>query len=155
MPTVMFVVTTPFAVNAFLANHIAALSKTTKVILCTNLDAYKLAPALLNCVKVHHLPFSRRVSFGTDLKTLLMLTVLVRQIQPAVIHSVTPKAGLLAMLAGLMSRVPNRWHTFTGQVWATKLGYLAVSSRYLIGLSYSLPLRFLPTAPLSMSIVAR
>ena len=118
----MFVVTTPFAVNAFLANHIAALSKTTKVILCTNLDAYKLAPALLNCVKVHHLPFSRRVSFGTDLKTLLMLTVLVRQIQPAVIHSVTPKAGLLAMLAGLMSRVPNRWHTFTGQVWATKFG---------------------------------
>ena len=122
VPTVMFVVTTPFAVNAFLANHIAALLTNSKVILCTNLDAYKLAPALLNSVELHHIPFSRRVSLGTDLKSLLMLTALVRQARPAVIHSITPKAGLLAMLAGLMGRVPNRWHTFTGQVWATKLG---------------------------------
>ena len=122
VPTVMFVVTTPFAVNAFLVNHIAALSKTAKVILCTNLDAYKLAPNLPNSLEVHHIPFARRVSFGADLKSFLMLTALVRQVKPAVIHSITPKAGLLAMLAGLLGRVPKRWHTFTGQVWATKLG---------------------------------
>ena len=122
VPTIMFVATTPFAVNAFLANHIGALLKTSKVVLCTNLDAYKLAPALLNNVEVHHIPFARRVAIGIDLKTLLMLTVLVRQVKPAVIHSITPKAGLLAMLAGLLGRVPNRWHTFTGQVWATRLG---------------------------------
>jgi len=40
-----------------------------------------------------------------------------------VIHSITPKAGLLAMLAGFIAHVPNRWHTFTGQVWATKQGF--------------------------------
>ena len=122
LPTVMFVVSTPFAVNAFLANHIASLSKIAKVILCTNVDAYKLAPSMLNCAEVHHIPFSRKVSFGTDLKSLLMLNALVRQAKPTVIHSITPKAGLLAMLAGLLGRVPNRWHTFTGQVWTTRLG---------------------------------
>jgi glycosyltransferase involved in cell wall biosynthesis len=99
------------------------LLKTSKVVLCTNLDAYKLAPALLNNVEVHHIPFARRVAIGIDLKTLLMLTMLVRQVKPTVIHSITPKAGLLAMLAGLIGRAPNRWHTFTGQVWATKLGF--------------------------------
>ena len=122
LPTVMFVVSTPFAVNAFLANHIASLSKIAKVILCTNVDAYKLAPSMLNSAEVHHIPFSRQVSFGTDLKSLLMLNALVRQAKPTVIHSITPKAGLLAMLAGLLGRVPNRWHTFTGQVWTTRLG---------------------------------
>ena len=123
VPTVMFVVTTPFAVNAFLANHMAALSKEFRIILCTNLDAYKLTPALLNSVQVHHIPFSRGISLGTDLKSILKLTALVRQVRPAVIHSITPKAGLLAMLAGFIARVPNRWHTFTGQVWATKRGF--------------------------------
>lgn len=123
VPTVMFVVTTPFAVNAFLANHIAVLSKEFRIILCTNLDAYKLAPVLPDSVEVHHIPFSRRVSLGTDLKSLLKLTALVRQVRPAVIHSITPKGGLLAMLAGFIARVPNRWHTFTGQVWATKQGF--------------------------------
>lgn len=122
VPTVVFVVTTPFAVNAFLANHIVALSKKFRIILFTNLDAYKLAPVLLNSVEVHHIPFSRRVSLGTDLKSFLMLTALVRRVRPAVIHSITPKAGLLAMLAGFIGHVPNRWHTFTGQVWATKQG---------------------------------
>jgi glycosyltransferase involved in cell wall biosynthesis len=122
VPTVMFVATTPFAVNAFLANHIEALLKTYKVVLCTNLDAYTLAPALLNNVEVYHIPFARRVAIGIDLKTLAMLTMLVRRVKPAVIHSITPKAGLLAMLAGLIGRAPNRWHTFTGQVWVTKLG---------------------------------
>ncbi len=121
-PTVMFVATTPFAVNAFLANHMIALSKNFRIILCTNLDAYKLAPVLINSVKVHHISFSRRVSLGADLKSFLKLTALVRKVRPEVIHSITPKAGLLGMLAGFITRVPNRWHTFTGQVWVTKQG---------------------------------
>jgi len=33
-----------------------------------------------------------------------------------------PKAGLLAMLAGFIARVPVRSHIFTGQVWATRSG---------------------------------
>ncbi len=121
--TVMFVVTTPFAVNAFLANHIAVLSESYRIILCTNLDAYKLLPSLMKKVEVRHIPFARKISLGADLESLLKLIELVHQVRPAVIHSITPKAGMLAMLAGLIAGVPNRWHTFTGQVWATRHGF--------------------------------
>lgn len=123
VPTIMFVATTPFAVNAFLVNHIAALSIKSKVILCTNLETYKLTPSLFNSAQVHHIAFSRKISIVSDLKSLLKLTMLVHQVRPAVIHSITPKAGLLAMLAGFIMRIPNRWHTFTGQVWVTKRGF--------------------------------
>ncbi len=122
VPTLIFVVTTPFAANAFLANHMVALSKNFRVILCSNLDAYELATVLLNSVEVHHIPFSRKISLYADLKSFLKLTTLVCKVRPVVIHSITPKAGLLGMLAGFIARVPNRWHTFTGQVWATKQG---------------------------------
>jgi glycosyltransferase involved in cell wall biosynthesis len=122
MPTVMFVVTTPFAVNAFLANHMVTLSEYYRIILCTNFYAYNLLPSLINKVEVHHIPFERKISLVTDIKSLLKLIALVRQVRPVVIHSITPKAGMLAMLAGLVAGVPNRWHTFTGQVWATKQG---------------------------------
>ena len=38
------------------------------------------------------------------------------------VHSMTPKAGLLCMMAGWLTRVPIRIHTFTGLVFPTSTG---------------------------------
>ena len=38
------------------------------------------------------------------------------------VHSMTPKAGLLTMIAGWLTGVPIRVHTFTGLVWPTAIG---------------------------------
>jgi glycosyltransferase involved in cell wall biosynthesis len=126
LPVVILVATTPFAVNAFLTNHIDALSKYCRIILCTNLDAYTLLPSLINSVEIHHIPFARTISLSADLKSLVKLVAVVRQVRPTVIHSITPKAGLLAMLAGWLGGVSKRWHTFTGQVWLKKKGFLRI-----------------------------
>ena len=48
-----------------------------------------------------------------------------------VVHSITPKAGLLGMGAAFFARVPVRVHTFTGQVWATKSGAARALLRFL------------------------
>ena len=34
------------------------------------------------------------------------------------------KLDLISMLAGYLSNIPTRVHTFTGQVWSTKKEYL-------------------------------
>jgi glycosyltransferase involved in cell wall biosynthesis len=39
-----------------------------------------------------------------------------------VIHTLMPKSGLLGMIAGRLAGTPLRFHTFTGQVWATRSG---------------------------------
>ncbi len=64
----------------------------------------------------------RKTSFFYDIKALILLTITCIKIRPKIIHSIMPKAGLLASVAGLISFVPIRIHTFTGQVWATKKG---------------------------------
>ena len=43
--------------------------------------------------------------------------------RPDVVHSMTPKAGLLCMLASMLTRVPVRIHTFTGLVFPTASGW--------------------------------
>ncbi len=52
-----------------------------------------------------------------DFLSLLALVRLFRRKRFDIVHSSTPKAGLLTALAGALARVPVRMHTFTGQVW--------------------------------------
>lgn len=73
-------------------------------------------------VKTIEVPMERRISFFKDLKSLIKLIGVFRKEKPYMVHSMTPKAGMLCMLAGLLTRVPRRVHTFTGLVWPTSKG---------------------------------
>ena len=122
MKSVCFVATTPFAVNAFLLGHLGALSDICEVTLCVNLDLYPLSNNIDPRVRVLDVPLARKISVLQDVRALLSLLGIFYRNKFHVVHSITPKAGLLAMLAGLVCRVPHRFHTFTGQVWATRTG---------------------------------
>ena len=64
----------------------------------------------------------RRMSPLKDLRSLWRLYRVFRRERPAMVHSITPKAGLLSMMAAWMARVPVRLHTFTGLVFPTATG---------------------------------
>ena len=71
------------------------------------------------CVEV---PMERRMSPLKDLQSLWRLVRTFRKEKPDMVHSMTPKAGLLCMMAAWLTRVPVRVHTFTGLVWPTARG---------------------------------
>lgn len=73
-------------------------------------------------VKCIELPMKRRISLSKDIVSLWKLIKVFRKEQPDMIHSMTPKAGLLCMVAAKICRVPVRIHTFTGLVWPTATG---------------------------------
>ena len=73
-------------------------------------------------VKVIEVPMERHISLFKDLKSLMQLISVFRKEKPYIVHSMTPKAGMLCMLAAWITRVPRRVHTFTGLVWPTSTG---------------------------------
>ena len=73
-------------------------------------------------VKTVAVPMERRISPLNDLKSLWRLIRVFRKEKPAIVHSITPKAGLLSMIAAWVARVPVRLHTFTGLVFPTATG---------------------------------
>jgi glycosyltransferase involved in cell wall biosynthesis len=75
-------------------------------------------------VKSFEVRIERRISLLNDISSLFSLVVLFSREKPEIIHSITPKAGLLSMLAGFIARVPVRIHTFTGLVFPTKKGFM-------------------------------
>lgn len=64
----------------------------------------------------------RRVSPIKDFVSLVKLVRVLKKERPDMVHSMTPKAGLLCMMAAKMAGVPVRLHTFTGLVWPTATG---------------------------------
>lgn len=71
----------------------------------------------------------RHISPLNDLVSLYKLIKIMRNEKPWMVHSMTPKAGLLCMMAAWLTRVPRRVHTFTGLIWPTKTG---ISRRILM-----------------------
>jgi glycosyltransferase involved in cell wall biosynthesis len=75
-------------------------------------------------VRVIFLDMERQVNLWRDLISLWQLTLFIRRDNFALVHTMTPKAGLLGMLASWFCMVPIRIHTFQGEVWANKKGVL-------------------------------
>ena len=73
-------------------------------------------------VRTIAVPMERHISLMKDLKALLVMIKTLHKERPYMIHSMTPKAGLLCMVAGKLTGVPVRIHTFTGLVWPTSTG---------------------------------
>lgn len=73
-------------------------------------------------VKCIEVDMERHISPIKDIKSLWRLWRTFCKEKPKMVHSMTPKAGLLCMLAARMAGVPVRVHTFTGLVFPTSVG---------------------------------
>lgn len=80
-------------------------------------------------VRTASVPMERRISIVKDLISLFRMIILFTKERPYIVHSMTPKAGLISMLAAWITRVPVRMHTFTGLVFPTERG---IKQRVLI-----------------------
>lgn len=67
-------------------------------------------------------PMARHISLLGDIKSLFRMIKVFRKERPQMVHSLTPKAGLICMIAAWLTRVPVRVHMFTGLVWPTSKG---------------------------------
>ena len=74
-------------------------------------------------LKGYRVLMHRHISLWNDLKALAQLIIIFHREKPDMVHSMTPKAGLLCMTAAWLTRVPVRVHTFTGLVWPTSTGF--------------------------------
>ena len=122
MRSLCITLTSPFVLNAFLLGHISRLSQSFRVVVCVNRLESDVPISLPAGVELRHVEIRRNISLYHDLAALVRLFRLYRREKFAVVFSVTPKGGLLAMLAARLAATPVRVHCFTGQVWANMTG---------------------------------
>ncbi|MGH8671305.1 MAG: glycosyltransferase family 4 protein [Burkholderiales bacterium] len=129
MKNVCFIVSSPMTAKVFLRGHIDALSQNRHVDLIANFG--NNPPEDFGAdVRTIDIPIRRDMSTLQDLLALMGLIKAFLRIRYDVIHSLTPKAGFLAMIAGFLARIPIRIHTFTGQIWVTRTGVARQALKY-------------------------
>lgn len=129
---VCFVATNTFAVNAFLAPPIEALAAAGwEITIVVNTADGELSEPVRRLAAVVPVPMNRHISPVADLPVVLKLWRLCRRKRFDVIHSITPKGGVLGMTTGLLARVPVRLHTFGGQLWVVRRGPMRRFLRFM------------------------
>ena len=120
--SICFVATVEFAVSAFLLSHLKELSKHYDLTVIVNLKNPNFLIDKKLDIKLVNINFSREINIISDLLSLVQLAYLFLIKKYDAVHSITPKAGLLAMIASFLTFTSVRVHCFTGQVWSTKSG---------------------------------
>ncbi len=119
---ICFIAAAEITVQVFLVNHFKALSTQYDISVVTNTNNFDfLKPTVLN-MNILPLQIERTISPLREINVLLGLVLLFKKYRFKAVHSVTPKAGLLSMLAAFIVRIPVRIHTFTGQIWVNHKG---------------------------------
>ena len=121
-PKIIRISTVPISLNVFCKGLLQDLTNDYEIVAVsspgTDLEEVKMREK----VRTIAVPMRRHISPLHDLVSLWQLFWLFRREKPDMVHSITPKAGLLSMIAGKLAGVPIRLHTFTGLIWPTARG---------------------------------
>jgi len=123
--SIVFVSTVPYFMISQLSLQIkffASLGMQVTIITSPGKELRDLPEDDAVCVLEVEIP--RKLEAWADLKALWKLYAVFRQESFDIIHSFTPKAGLLCSVAAFFARIPLRFHTFTGQAWVTRKGLM-------------------------------
>ena len=123
MPKIVRVTTVPTSLVAFCSGLASELSREGYEVVAVSSPGQELEQfARQEGVRAVAVSMERHISLLRDLRSLWRMMSVLRRERPAMVHSMTPKAGLIAMMAAWLCRVPVRVHTFTGLVWPTAHG---------------------------------
>ena len=122
MKKIIRATTIPQSLDTFCKGMLKELSRTYEVIALSSPGEALDSLGAREGVRTIAVPMERHVSIIRDCKSLLEMWGVFRKEKPYMVHSMTPKAGLICMIAAWLAHVPLRLHTFTGLVFPTSTG---------------------------------
>lgn len=114
--------TIPLSLNVLLRGQLKFLNQYFDITAVSGAGEELEAVRLREAVKIHPISMERKISPLKDLVSLVKLYFFFKRHKPLIVHSITPKAGLLSMVAAKLAGVPIRMHMFTGLIFPTHKG---------------------------------
>lgn len=132
------ITTVPMALRYLLPGQMKFMSAHGFDVLMISAGGKEL-PAIIELENCRHIvvDMTRRITPFSDFICLIRLIMIFRKEKPDIVHSHTPKAGLLGMLAAKICGVPVRIHTVAGLPLMVEKGFKFRLLKFIEKLTYA------------------
>jgi glycosyltransferase involved in cell wall biosynthesis len=113
-PRLLRITTVPISLKILLHGQLSFFQKHAFDVLAVSAAGPETESLRIEGIPHQVIPMTRKITPWQDLKSLIGLIRIVRKFKPQIVHTHTPKAGLLGMLAAWLCRIPVRLHTVAG-----------------------------------------
>ena len=136
-PRLLRITTVPMSLHILLNGQLTFMEQQGFEILTVSADGKERQDIL--DLGIHHqvVPMTRKITPIQDLIALFKLVLVIAQFKPSIVHTHTPKAGLLGMLAAWICRVPVRMHTVAGLPLMETAGFKRSLLKFTERLTYA------------------
>ena len=137
MPKLLRITTVPISLKLLIKGQMKFMSENGFEVLMTSGDGVEVNEVVQaeNC-ELEIVPFTRKISPFLDLKCLFCLIKIIKKFKPDIVHTHTPKAGLIGMLAAKICGVKLKLHTVAGLPLFTANGFKYLLLRYTEIITY-------------------
>lgn len=141
------ITTVPISMNKILNGQLKFINKQYEVV---GISRYveKDFDEIINREGIRMIPvsFERTINIGKDLLCLIKLIQIFRKEKPYIVHTHTPKAGLLGMIAAKITNVPVRLHTVGGMPLMGETGNKLALLKFIEKLTYRFAHKIYPNS---------
>ncbi|AEL28603.1 glycosyltransferase family 4 protein [Cyclobacterium marinum] len=124
MPKLIRITTVPISLKLLLKNQMSFMSNAGFDVLMVSSEGKEWYDVSKNekGIRKEIIPFTRKITPLKDIYCLWLLFRLFKREKPDIVHTHTPKAGLLGMVAAWMAGVPVKIHTLAGLPFIVEKG---------------------------------
>jgi glycosyltransferase involved in cell wall biosynthesis len=150
------VTTVPMSLSVLLTGQMRFISESGFDVLMVSADGPEI-PLVVEREGCEHrvVQMTRSITPLSDLYSLYLLVRLFKEQRPHIVHSHTPKAGLLGMIAGRLAGVPICIHTVAGIPALARKGAFRRLLLSIESLTYFFAHRVFPNSMVLMSIISK
>ena len=141
------ITTVPLSLKVLLKGQMSFMNKNGFDVTMISADGIELENVIINENCNHFIiPLTRKITPFKDLYATYKLYRLLRKEKPHIVHTHTPKAGIIGMLASYFSNVPVRLHTVAGLPLLEAVGIKRIILNFVEKLTYRLSTKVFPNS---------
>ena len=154
-PKLIRITTVPLSLDKLLPGQLNYMNSFYEVIAVSSEKDYLEKIGLREKANTFHLEMSRKITPIQDLFAVIKLYQFLKATKPLIVHTHTPKAGIVGMLASKLAGVPHRLHTVAGLPLLETKGFKRKLLDFVEKLTYSCATKVYPNSNGLLEIIIK